>query len=239
MLHDIISGELGNPYTTRRGVVGKVITSLYKKHIMHGHTVRSAFFFFFFFFGGGGVFLSYDKGRDTYICFLGHIMRVRFKLFIYLYVPLAQSNLFYRATASLTSSYTWIEGIHIFNSFSSHLLLWVYGWLFFYEHWNIWLVVLDSISVYIGPSPVSPERSPGSSVKRCPAKLVGGQVVRWSLVNFQGRGVLLIWIMVWQGPIALAVGAGGGCLDILTLLYLFTLLSLSLSLSLWRRPAMD
>ena len=47
-------------------------------------------------------------------------------------------------------------------------------------------------------------------------------------VNVQGRGVLLIWIIVWQGPIALAVGAGGGCLDILTLPRLFTSLSPSL-----------
>ena len=31
-----------------------------------------------------------------------------------------------------------------------------------------------------------------------------------------------------QGSIALAVGAGGGCLDILTLLYLFSSLSPSL-----------
>ena len=31
-----------------------------------------------------------------------------------------------------------------------------------------------------------------------------------------------IWIIVGQGPIALAVGAGGGCLDIFTLLYLFS-----------------
>ena len=29
-------------------------------------------------------------------------------------------------------------------------------------------------------------------------------------VNFQCRGVLLLWIIVEQGPIALAVGAGGG-----------------------------
>ena len=33
-------------------------------------------------------------------------------------------------------------------------------------------------------------------------------------VNLQFRGVLLIWIIVGQGPIALAVGAGEGCLDI-------------------------
>ena len=37
-----------------------------------------------------------------------------------------------------------------------------------------------------------------------------------------------IWIIVGQGPIALAVGAGMGCLDIFTLLYLFSLLSPSL-----------
>ena len=34
-----------------------------------------------------------------------------------------------------------------------------------------------------------------------------------------------IWMFVGQGPIALAVGAGGGCLDIFTLLYLFSPLS--------------
>ena len=35
-------------------------------------------------------------------------------------------------------------------------------------------------------------------------------MVLWSWVNFQCRGVLLIWIKVGQGPTALAVGAGGG-----------------------------
>ena len=29
-------------------------------------------------------------------------------------------------------------------------------------------------------------------------------------LNFQCRGVLLVWMIVGQGPIALAVGAGGG-----------------------------
>ena len=47
-------------------------------------------------------------------------------------------------------------------------------------------------------------------------------------VNFQCRGVLLIWLIVGQGPTALAVGAGGGCLDIFTLVYLFSPLSPSL-----------
>ena len=39
-------------------------------------------------------------------------------------------------------------------------------------------------------------------------------MVRRCWVNFQCRGVLLIWITVGQGPIVLAVGAGGDCLDI-------------------------
>ena len=38
-----------------------------------------------------------------------------------------------------------------------------------------------------------------------------------------------IWITVGQGPTALVVGAGGGCLDIFTLIYPF-LSSFSLSL---------
>ena len=38
-----------------------------------------------------------------------------------------------------------------------------------------------------------------------------------------------IWITVGQGPTALVVGAGGGCLDIFTLIYPF-LFSVSLSL---------
>ena len=37
-----------------------------------------------------------------------------------------------------------------------------------------------------------------------------------------------IWITVGQGPIALAVGAGGDCLDIFTLIYPFFPLSPSL-----------
>ena len=41
-----------------------------------------------------------------------------------------------------------------------------------------------------------------------------------------GRPTILI--TVGQGPTALAVGAGGGCLDIFTLIYLFSLLSPSL-----------
>ena len=53
-------------------------------------------------------------------------------------------------------------------------------------------------------------------------------MVRWCWVNFQCRGVLLIWIIIGQGPNVLAVGAGGGCLDIFSLAYHFSFLSPSL-----------
>ena len=62
----------------------------------------------------------------------------------------------------------------------------------------------------------------------------GGRVVRLCWVNFQYRGVLLIWIIVGQGPTALAIGAGGGCLDIFTLVYLSSPLRHS-----GRRPNID
>ena len=52
----------------------------------------------------------------------------------------------------------------------------------------------------------------------------GGRGVYWQLKVY----VLLIWIRVGQGPTALAVGAGGGCLDIFSLVYHFTFLSPSL-----------
>ena len=54
----------------------------------------------------------------------------------------------------------------------------------------------------------------------------GGAMV---LGKLPGPGRPTIWISVGQGPTALAVGAGGGCLDIFTLLYLFfSFFSLSL-----------
>ena len=56
----------------------------------------------------------------------------------------------------------------------------------------------------------------------------GGRVERRCWVNFQCRGVLLVWMSVGQGPTALAVGAGGGGLDIFSLSYLFSILSPSL-----------
>ena len=52
--------------------------------------------------------------------------------------------------------------------------------------------------------------------------------MRWCWVNFQCRDVLLIWIIIGQGPIALAVGAGKGYVDIFSLVYYFSQLSPSL-----------
>ena len=53
----------------------------------------------------------------------------------------------------------------------------------------------------------------------------GGAMVHGKL---QVPGRSTIWMVVGQGPIALAVGAGGGCLDIFTLLYpFFSSISLS------------
>ena len=56
----------------------------------------------------------------------------------------------------------------------------------------------------------------------------GGRVARRCWVNFQCRGVLLIWIIVGQGSIVLAVGAGGGCVDFFSLIYHFSFPSPSL-----------
>ena len=50
-------------------------------------------------------------------------------------------------------------------------------------------------------------------------------MVEWCWVNFQWRDVLLTLIIVGQGPTALAVGAGGGGLDIFSLICYFSLLS--------------
>ena len=53
-------------------------------------------------------------------------------------------------------------------------------------------------------------------------------MVQWCWVNFQCRRVLLIWIIAGQWPTALAVAAGGGCLDILSHLSFLSPFSLSL-----------
>ena len=63
----------------------------------------------------------------------------------------------------------------------------------------------------------------------------GGWVGRWCLVNFQCRGVLLIWLIEGIGPTALAVGAGEVVWTFL-LSSIFSLLFLPLF---GRRPDID
>ena len=46
-----------------------------------------------------------------------------------------------------------------------------------------------------------------------------GRVMRRCWVNFQCRVVLLILIIIELGPIALAIGAGGDCLDIFSSIF--------------------
>ena len=59
-------------------------------------------------------------------------------------------------------------------------------------------------------------------------------MVQRGWVNIQCRGVLLIRIIVGQGPITLAVGAGGDFIDF----FLSTIVSLYFPLS-GRRPDID
>ena len=62
-----------------------------------------------------------------------------------------------------------------------------------------------------------------------------GRVVRRCWVNFQCRGVLLIWLIVGQGPTVLAVGGGGCCLDI----FLSSIISIFFLPLSRRRPDID
>ena len=62
----------------------------------------------------------------------------------------------------------------------------------------------------------------------------GGRVVRWCWVNFQCQGVLLIWIVVGQGPAALAVGTCGVVWTFFSRLLFLFFLPLS-----GRRPDID
>ena len=82
-------------------------------------------------------------------------------------------------------------------------------------------------------------KSMSSKVENLLCRLIGYRPFRLSIWGWSGGAMVLgklpvpgrptIWITVGQGPTALAVGAGGGCLDIFTLIYPFS----SLSPSLW------
>ena len=63
-------------------------------------------------------------------------------------------------------------------------------------------------------------------LKKATARHIGGGRVVLGKLPVPGRPT--IWLVVGQGPIVLAVGAGGGCLDFFTLLYPFPPLSPSL-----------
>ena len=63
----------------------------------------------------------------------------------------------------------------------------------------------------------------------------GGRVVQRCWVNFQCRGVLLIWIIVGQGPIALAIGASG----VVWTFFLSSITSLFFLPLIGRRPDID
>ena len=63
----------------------------------------------------------------------------------------------------------------------------------------------------------------------------GGRVEQRCWVNLQCQGVLLVWMIVGQGLIALAVGAGGGCLNI----FLSSTFSLFILTLFGRRPDID
>ena len=74
---------------------------------------------------------------------------------------------------------------------------------------------------------MSKQPTPASAVGPCPTIIQKG----WSggamvLSKLPVPGRPTIWILVGQGPIALAVGADGGCLDIFTLIYPFSSFSL-------------
>ena len=69
--------------------------------------------------------------------------------------------------------------------------------------------------VFLGPPGTGPSSNLRPSFEQ---EWLGGAMVLGKL-PVSGRPT--IWMVVGQGPIALAVGAGGGCLDIFTLLYPF------------------
>ena len=84
-------------------------------------------------------------------------------------------------------------------------------------------ILLTDIHVYLVTHAHSHYRHRGWS---------GGAMVLGKL-PVPGRPI--IWIIAGQGPTALAVGAGGGCLDFFTLIYH----SLPFLPLFWRRPDID
>ena len=73
-----------------------------------------------------------------------------------------------------------------------------------------------------------PPAPAASAVGSCPTVIRGWSGGAIVLGKLPVLGRPTSWITVGQGPTALKVGAGGGCLDIFTLIYPFSSFSLSL-----------
>ena len=84
---------------------------------------------------------------------------------------------------------------------------------------------MTSIKITFSDNDVVPQQVPKSQNASHIRGWSGGAMVLGKL-SVPGRPTM--WITVGQGPIALAVGAGGGCLDIFTHIYPFSPLSASL-----------
>ena len=125
-------------------------------------------------------------------------------------MPLVKNNmallsLFQFALVSLFLSFTFLFNLFCFSSLYQRVVYWI-SWTF---KW------IQTACYFRREKEWEREReSPKSSHEG------GGRVVRWLWVNFQCRGVVLIWIIIGQGPIALSVGVGKGCLDIFSLVCL-------------------
>ena len=92
---------------------------------------------------------------------------------------------------SFFPSFTFLFNLFCFPSLCQRVVYWIF-----------WTLNWIQSAHYFQRERERERETPQSSHQR------GGRVVRWCWVNFQCRNVLLIWIIVWQRPIALAVGAG-------------------------------
>ena len=100
-------------------------------------------------------------------------------------------------------------GLGLFGHFYSHLS-------FLSNSPSLWETARYRLK-YCLKGPLNPKQPTNLSGGRSDGAMVLGKI--------PGPGLPTIWISVGQGPIALAVGAGWGCLDIFTLIYPFSPLS--------------
>ena len=84
--------------------------------------------------------------------------------------------------------------------------------LFFFFFFFLWLLFFVFLFFFSNFHTNVPQEAEGNNPS--PSIEGDGRVVRLCLENFQCRGVLLVRIIVGQGPTVLAVGADGGSLDV-------------------------